>query len=88
MLDLIKMRIEDIKHKLILKAIERHEIDNDTLLTFNDRSELSHYILNLNKMNWYRKNKDKFKDNYEIKYKSSMKEKYEISKLFKELPNF
>lgn len=79
---------DDIKHKLILKAIERHNIDDETLSTFRDRKELSHYILNLNKMNWYKKNKEKFKNDYEIKYKSTLKQKYEIIKLFKELPNF
>jgi len=82
------MRTDEIKHKLILKAIERHNIDDETLSTFNNRYELSHYILNLNKMNWYRKNKERFKDNYETKYKSTLKQKYEIIKLFKELPNF
>ena len=82
------MRTDEIKHKLILKAIERHNIDDETLSTFNNRYELSHYILNLNKMNWYRKNKERFKDNYEIKYKSTLKQKYDIIKLFKELPNF
>jgi len=82
------MRKDEIKHKLILKAVERHNIDDETLSTFNNRYELSHYILNLNKMNWYRKNKERFKDNYEIKYKSTLKQKYDIIKLFKELPNF
>ena len=82
------MRIEDIKHKLILKAVKRHNIDEETLSTFENRNELSHYILNLNKMNWYRKNKERFKDNYETKYKSPLKQKYEILKLFRELPNF
>jgi len=82
------MRTDEIKHKLILKAIERHNIDDETLSTFNNRYELSHYILNLNKMNWYKRNKDKFKNNYETKYKSTLKQKYEIIKLFKELPNF
>lgn len=82
------MRKDEIKHKLILKAIERHNIDDETLSTFNNRYELSHYILNLNKMNWYKRNKDKFKNNYETKYKSTLKQKYEIIKLFKELPNF
>ena len=81
------MNIEDIKHKLILKAVERHNIDDETLSTFNDRKELSHYILNLNKMNWYKKNKERFKDNYENKYKSPLKQKYEILKMFRELPN-
>lgn len=82
------MRIEDIKHKLILNAVKRHNIDDETLSTFSDRKALSHYILNLNKMNWYKKNKDKFKDNYETKYKSPLKQKYEIIKMFRELPNF
>ena len=82
------MRKDEIKHKLILKAIERHNIDDEILSTFNNRYELSHYILNLNKMNWYKRNKDKFKNNYETKYKSTLKQKYEIIKLFKELPNF
>lgn len=82
------MRTDEIKHKLILKAIERHNIDDETLSTFNNRYELSHYILNLNKMNWYKRNKDKFKNNYETKYKSTLKQKYDIIKLFKELPNF
>ena len=82
------MRKDEIKHKLILKAVERHNIDDETLSTFNNRYELSHYILNLNKMNWYKRNKDKFKNNYETKYKSTLKQKYEIIKLFKELPNF
>lgn len=82
------MRKDEIKHKLILKAVERHNIDDETLSTFNNRYELSHYILNLNKMNWYRKNKERFKDNYETKYKSTLKQKYDIIKLFKELPNF
>jgi hypothetical protein len=82
------MRIEDIKHKLILNAVKRHNIDDETLSTFENRNELSHYILNLNKMNWYRKNKERFKDNYETKYKSPLKQKYEIIKMFRELPNF